>query len=106
MAQYEVVVVRTTKYAILVDEAGTPQEARDLAVGLVREGNQMNFYDVLDAEVPVETGDGSLEATFREIASITGATLEQVDAWAKTIDEDRFVAEPIEELANEFADQL
>jgi hypothetical protein len=49
--------------------------------------------------------DGSLEHTLQEIADLTGATFEQVDKWAKTIDEDRFVFEPLEELANEFADQ-
>jgi len=50
--------------------------------------------------------DGSLEHTLQEIADLTGATFEQVDKWAKTIDEDRFVSESVEELANEFADQL
>ncbi len=56
-------------------------------------------------DVHAELEDDSMESTFREIADITGATIEKVQEWAKTIDEDRFVSEPLEELANEFADQ-
>jgi hypothetical protein len=56
-------------------------------------------------DVHAELEDGSLEHTLQEIADLTGATFEQVDKWAKTIDEDRFVSESVEELANEFADQ-
>jgi hypothetical protein len=110
MAQYDVVVTRTVKYAIPIEEAETTEEAEGIALDIVRNYNPMNFYNVLDVEEVKEhvelEGDGSLEHTLNEIADITGQTLSLVEEWARTIDEDRFVSEPIEELANEFADQL
>lgn len=114
MAKWNVVVEEKRKFEFLNIEAETALEARVIAIDLLENNKELEPVDTNVGAVALKTYDADLFTpeeqglgeVFLQIANISGATLEQVEKWAMTVDEDRFIGESAEELANEFIDTL